>query len=155
MNHCVFIGRLGAEPETRQLADGSVVCRIRLAMSKKWKDKTGETKEATTWATCIAYYPLADTLAKWARKGNRVAVAGSYEHREYQDKNGNKAYSHEFRLASAEILDWPEKGEDMTALVKVPLGLPTSAPAPRPSAPAPAAPSAPAAPFGYDEELPF
>jgi len=146
MNHCIFIGRLGAEPETRQLADGSNVCRIRLAMSKKWKDKGGEMKESTTWATCIAYSPLADTLAKWAKKGNRVAVAGFYEHREYQDKNGNKAYSHEFRLASAEILDWPEKGTEMAPPVVVP------APAARPAAPAPAAPSAP---FAHDEELPF
>ena len=46
LNKVLLIGRLGADPEVKQMANGKSVARFSLATSNTWKDKnTGERKE--------------------------------------------------------------------------------------------------------------
>jgi len=110
MNQVTFIGRLGADPESKKMNNGETVCRFRLAMSKRWKDKDGNVQEHTVWATCIAYSQTADIFVKWARKGNRIAVQAMYEPREYE-ANGARQTAHEFKVVQVDILDYPAKEE--------------------------------------------
>ena len=45
LNKVLLIGRLGADPEIKQMANGKNVARLSLATSQNWKDKnTGEKK---------------------------------------------------------------------------------------------------------------
>ena len=135
MNICTFMGRLGADPEHKQFQNGEGVARLRIAVSKKIKEQ-----EVTTWVTAYAYSPFDQIAQKYLRKGNRVLIAAEYSQRSYE-KDGQTQYSHEFRVARLEIIDWPEKTE---------VGPPvTQAPAPAPK------PAAPKAPFDEDGELPF
>ena len=137
MNICTFMGRLGADPEHKSFQNGEGVARLRIAVSKKVKEH-----EVTTWVTAYAYSPFDQIAQKYLRKGNRVLIAAEYSQRSYE-KDGQTQYSHEFRVARLEIIDWPEKTE---------VGAPvTQAPAPAP-APKPATPKAP---FEDDGELPF
>ena len=48
LNKVLLIGRLGADPEIKQMVNGKNVARLSLATSQSWKDKnTGEKKEKT------------------------------------------------------------------------------------------------------------
>ena len=48
LNKVLLIGRLGADPEIKQMVNGKSVARLSLATSQSWKDKnTGEKKEKT------------------------------------------------------------------------------------------------------------
>ena len=50
LNTVLLIGRLGADPEIKQMVNGKSVARQSLATSQSWKDKnTGEKKEKTEW----------------------------------------------------------------------------------------------------------
>ena len=50
LNKVLLIGRLGADPEIKQMVNGKSVARLSLATSQSWKDKnTGEKKEKTEW----------------------------------------------------------------------------------------------------------
>jgi len=46
LNKVLLIGRLGADPEIKQMVNGKNVARLSLATSNTWKDKnTGEKKK--------------------------------------------------------------------------------------------------------------
>ena len=46
LNKVLLIGRLGADPEIKQMVNGKNVARLSLATSQNWKDKnTGEKKQ--------------------------------------------------------------------------------------------------------------
>ena len=48
LNKVLLIGRLGADPEIKQMVNGKSVARLSLATSQTWKDKnSGEKKEKT------------------------------------------------------------------------------------------------------------
>ena len=55
LNKVLLIGRLGADPEIKQMVNGKSVARLSLATSQSWKDKnTGEKKEISDmW---MSYY---------------------------------------------------------------------------------------------------
>ena len=57
LNKVLLIGRLGADPEVKQMVNGKSVARLSLATSQSWKDKnTGEKKEKTEWhRVCLLY----------------------------------------------------------------------------------------------------
>ena len=56
LNKVLLIGRLGADPEIKQMVNGKNVARLSLATSQSWKDKnTGEKKEKTEWHRVVVF----------------------------------------------------------------------------------------------------
>ena len=56
LNKVLLIGRLGADPEVKQMVNGKSVARLSLATSQSWKDKnTGEKKEKTEWHRVVVF----------------------------------------------------------------------------------------------------
>ena len=56
LNKVQIIGRLGADPEIKQMSNGKSVARLSLATSQSWKDKnTGERKEKTEWHRVVVF----------------------------------------------------------------------------------------------------
>ncbi len=130
MNQVTFIGRLGADPESKKMNNGETVCRFTLAMTKQWRDKDGNVQKNTTWAVCIAFAQTADIIVKWARKGNRIAVQASYEPRKYE-VNGAEQTAHEFKVVQVDILDYPAK-EEQAAPPQAPVQQPVTPKTQRP-----------------------
>jgi single-strand DNA-binding protein len=110
MNTCTFFGRLGADPEIKNLPNGSTVARFTLAVSQMYTDKSGEKKEGTQWVTCIAWDKQAEFAQKHLGKGQRVLITARYESRSYEVQ-GEKRWAHEFRVSQIDVVDWPEKME--------------------------------------------
>jgi single-strand DNA-binding protein len=99
LNQCQFIGRLGADPETRRMANGDPVVNLRLAVSERWRDKSGERQERTEWITVVIFNEnIAKVAEQYLRKGSLLFVSGKLQTREWQDKEGQKRYSTEIVL---------------------------------------------------------
>ena len=100
VNKVILVGNLGADPETRDFANGGKVCNLRIATSETWKDRTtGERRERTEWhSVAIFAEGLARIAGQYLRKGSKVFIEGKLETRKWQDQNGQDRYSTEVVL---------------------------------------------------------
>ncbi len=105
VNRMMLIGHLGAEPESRVLADGSPVCNLRLATSERWKDKTtGEPKEATEWHRVVLFRRLAEVAGEYLHKGAQVYVEGRLRTRKWTDNQGIERFTTEIEATELQML---------------------------------------------------
>lgn len=94
MNRVELEGRLGADPETKTVGDGTSVTRLRMATNESWKDNSGQWQEKTDWHTVVCWRKQSDRAAI-LRKGDPVLVIGRLETRKWQDKEGNERHTTE------------------------------------------------------------
>lgn len=98
LNKCTFIGRLGKDPEVRNLDSGVTVATFSIATTMKWKDSaTGEKKEATEWHNLVAWRGLAEIAQKYLHKGDLIYCVGRHVTRSWE-KDGVTRYTSEFVL---------------------------------------------------------
>lgn len=88
MNKVFLIGNLTRDPELSETSSGIKVCRFGLAVSRKYENPDGE--KVTDFFNCVAWRGLAETAARYLRKGSKTAVIGSVEFRNYEDRDGIK-----------------------------------------------------------------
>lgn len=106
VNKVILIGYLGSDPELRATPNGANVATFRVAMTKAWKDQSGQKQERTEWATCVAWRGTADIVGRFARKGAHVYVEGELQTRTWEDKNGGgKRYATEVLVDQFKLLD--------------------------------------------------
>ena len=101
LNKVLLIGRLGADPEIKQMVNGKSVARFSLATSNTWKDKnTGEKKEKTEWHRIVIFNEgLVKVVQQYVKKGAQVYVEGQLTTRKWKDeKAGVDKYSTEVIL---------------------------------------------------------
>tara|TARA_B110000438_G_scaffold300690_1_gene353680 strand:- start:2101 stop:2559 length:459 start_codon:yes stop_codon:yes gene_type:complete len=101
LNKVLLIGRLGADPEIKQMVNGKSVARLSLATSNSWKDKnTGEKKEKTEWHRVVIFNEgLVNVVQQYVKKGAQVYVEGQLTTRKWTDqKSGQDKYSTEIVL---------------------------------------------------------
>lgn len=104
INQYTFTGRLGADPESRQLPSGEPVCNFRVAVGSQWKDKaTGAKQERTEWVSLSAFGKLAEICTEYLRKGAQIAGVGELRTRKWQ-KDGIDRYSTEVILNQMTML---------------------------------------------------
>lgn len=84
LNVAIIMGRLTADPELRTTQSGLSVCKFTVACDRYSKDKGAD------FIRCIAWRNTADMIAKWFSKGKMIAVEGSIQVDNYEDKEGNK-----------------------------------------------------------------
>ena len=98
LNKVLLIGRLGADPEIKQIVNGKSVARLSLATSQSWKDKnTGEKKEKTEWHRVVVFNEgLVNVVQQYLKKGAQVYVEGQLTTRKWKDEqSGQDKYSTE------------------------------------------------------------
>ena len=101
LNKVLLIGRLGADPEIKQMVNGKNVARLSLATSNTWKDKnTGEKKEKTEWHRVVIFNEgLINVVQQYVKKGTQVYIEGQLSTRKWTDeKTGTDKYSTEIVL---------------------------------------------------------
>ena len=101
LNKVLLIGRLGADPEIKQMVNGKNVARFSLATSNTWKDKnTGEKKEKTEWHRVVIFSEgLVNVVKQYVKKGAQVYIEGQLTTRKWKDeKSGVDRYSTEIVL---------------------------------------------------------
>ena len=101
LNKVQLIGRLGADPEIKQMVNGKSIARLSIATSQSWKDKsTGERKEKTEWHRVVIFNEgLVNVVQQYVKKGAQVYIEGQLTTRKWKDeKSGFDKYSTEIVL---------------------------------------------------------
>ena len=101
LNKVLLIGRLGADPEIKQMVNGKSVARLSLATSQSWKDKnTGEKNEKTEWHRVVVFNEgLVNVVKQYLKKGAQVYVEGQISTRKWKDEqSGQDKYSTEILI---------------------------------------------------------
>ena len=119
LNKVLLIGRLGADPEIKQMVNGKSVARLSLATSQSWKDKSsGERKEKTEWHRVVIFNEgLVSIVQQYLKKGANIYVEGALTTRKWKDESsGQDKYSTEVVLqgynSSLTMLDGKSKGDN-------------------------------------------
>lgn len=87
LNIVVLMGRLVYEPELKTTPSGTNVCRFRIAVDRSFI-RQGEERKAD-FIDVTAWRQTAEFVSKYFQKGSMIAIEGSLQTRQYQDKNGN------------------------------------------------------------------
>ena len=101
LNKVQLIGRLGADPEVKQMVNGKSVARLSLATSQSWKDRnSGEKKEKTEWHRIVVFNEgLVNVVQQYLKKGAQVYIEGQLSTRKWKDEQtGQDKYSTEIVL---------------------------------------------------------
>ena len=85
MNKAFLIGNLTRDPELTETKDGVAVCRFSIAVNRFIR--AGETQ--TDFFNITAWRGLGENVAKYCKKGQKVAVVGAIQVRNYEDRDGN------------------------------------------------------------------
>lgn len=95
VNKVILVGRLGKDPEVRNLDNGVSVANFTMATSETYKDRTtGEKKEATEWHNIVLWRGLAEVSQKYLHKGDLVYIEGKLRTRSWE-KEGVTRYTTE------------------------------------------------------------
>lgn len=106
MNQLTIIGNLVREPELTETAGGTPVCRMTVAVNRR------HGAEGTDYFNVTAWRGLAETCAKYLRKGKKVCVVGSIQFRNYEDREGIKRTAADVMAQEVEFLSsGTESGE--------------------------------------------
>jgi single-strand DNA-binding protein len=91
-NSVTLIGRLGFDPEVKNLDSGKKVAKISLATDDSYYDAKGNKVEQTQWHQLTAWGSKAEITEKYLKKGKEIAIEGKLSHSSYDDKDGNKKF---------------------------------------------------------------
>lgn len=87
INKIILIGRLGADPETRQAQSGKAVTKFRIATDSGWGDN-----KTTDWHNIVTFDRTAEACAKYLTKGRMVYVEGRVSYRKWDKEDGTSQW---------------------------------------------------------------
>ncbi|MCL4273607.1 MAG: single-stranded DNA-binding protein [Anaerolineales bacterium] len=119
LNRVQLIGRLGKDPESKFTPTGKKVCHFSLAVSNRWKDKNGETRETTEWVNIEAWGRLGEVCQEYLKKGSLIYVEGRLKTDKYEDK-GETKYFTKVVAQTLQFLDKKEKEEPVMTVEEDP-----------------------------------
>ena len=99
LNLCQFIGRLGADPETKYTQGGQAITNIRIACGWKSKEKDG-----TEWIPVTFFGRLAEVAGEYLRKGSQVYIQGRF-HTDQWEQDGKKRFRSVIHADRMQMLD--------------------------------------------------
>lgn len=99
LNKAILIGRVGRDPEIRNIQSGGKVANFSLATSESWRDQSGEWQERTQWHEIVVWNEgTVKYVQNNVRKGDMIYVEGQIETRKWEDRDGNERYKTEIVL---------------------------------------------------------
>lgn len=114
LNKVLLAGRLTREPELSFIQSGKALCKLGLAVSKKFKTKGGEQKEETIFINVTCWGKTAEYVGEKLAKGRPVIVEGRLKSDEWEDKNtGQKRTSIEITADRVQALDWEDRDDSI------------------------------------------
>ena len=89
-NKVMLMGNLTKDPELRYTAGGAPVCNLRMAINRKWKDKSGGDKEEVCFVTVVAWAKQAEACGGFLKKGDPIFVEGRLNSGEWETEAKEK-----------------------------------------------------------------
>jgi len=111
LNKVMLIGHLGKPPALRWLESGQAMCKLSLATSERYKDKSGVAHERTEWHQVVLWRELAELADRYLTKGQKVYIEGRLRTRTWQDANGTEQRATEIVADRMEMLSPKSEGQ--------------------------------------------
>lgn len=92
LNIVVIMGRLTADPELKTTNSGNTLTSFAVAVERSFAK--GGNRE-TDFINVVAWRSTAEFICKYFRKGQMIAINGSLQQRNYEDRDGNKRTAYE------------------------------------------------------------
>ena len=108
MNKVFLIGNLTRDPELSTTNSGISVCRISIAVSRRFANADGSRE--TDFFNVVAWRAIAENCAKSLKKGSKIAVMGTIQNRSYEGTDGTKRYTTDITAEEIEFLS--TKGDE-------------------------------------------
>ena len=105
LNRVLIAGRLTRDPELRYTPSGTAVCNLRLASSRRYKDKSGEWQDDSTFVNVVTWSKTAENCGEYLKKGSAVLVEGRLQSRSWETEDGQKRSVVEINALRVEFLD--------------------------------------------------
>ncbi len=138
MTKVFLIGNLTRDPELSETAGGVTVCRFAVAVNRGY----GENR-ATDFYNVTAWRRLGEQVAQYTKKGNKIAVYGDLQIRQYEANDGSRRTSVDVIAQDVEFLTpKQQQGDDF---YDAPATQPSAAPKKKPALEA----------FDDDGDIPF
>ena len=104
LNKVLLIGNLTRDPELRYTPQGTAVVNLRLAVNRRFKDKTGSQKDEVCFITVVVWDKQAETCNQYLQKGRPVFIDGRLQSRSWEDNTGAKRSVIEVRAERVQFL---------------------------------------------------
>ena len=104
LNKVLLIGNLTKDPELRYTPNGTAVANLRLAVNRRFKDRSGELKEDTCFVTITAWDKQAEICNQYLQKGRPVFVEGILQSRSWETPDGQKRSTIDVRAERIQFL---------------------------------------------------
>ena len=105
INKVILVCTLGKDPEVRQTQNGTAICNISAATSRKYKDAQGNAQEETEWHRISLFGKMAELAGQYLSKGSSAYIEGRLRTRKYTDKEGIDRYVTEIIGENMQFLD--------------------------------------------------
>ncbi|MYE38757.1 MAG: single-stranded DNA-binding protein [Chloroflexi bacterium] len=106
INKVELLGRVGSDPEMKYTASGIAVTQLRLATDRVRKGGEAE----TDWHSVVVWDKLADAVANYVEKGQRIYVAGRLVQNSWTADDGQRRYRTEIHAQDVVFLDSARNG---------------------------------------------
>ena len=105
INRVVIEGNLTRDHELRQLAGGNSVCKLRVAVNERVKDReSGQWSDKPNYFDVTVWGNQGESCAQYLAKGRPVAVDGRLDWREWDAQDGTKRQAVEIIADSVQFL---------------------------------------------------
>ena len=100
VNKVTLLGRLGQDPEAREMQNGGKLIQLSVATSERWRDKaSGEPRERTEWHRVVIFNQrLADVAETYLSKGDLVYLEGQLRTSKWIDESCHERFTTEVVL---------------------------------------------------------
>ncbi len=109
MNKVFLIGNNVRDIELRYTSTNKPVVQFALAVNRDYKNADGEYE--CDFINCVLYGKIAETVNAYVHKGDKLAVEGRIQTRNYEDKDGNKRIATEVITDKVEFLSTKRREE--------------------------------------------
>ena len=117
MNSVKLLGRLTRDPELKYTQNNSnAIVRITVAVDKqltKEKKEEYESKSIPTadFVNVVLWGRLAENVAKYTARGNRILISGRVQTGSYKNKDGETKYITDIVADNIEFIDWKDTSD--------------------------------------------
>ena len=110
LNKVFLIGRLTHDPELRYTPNGTPVADLKLATSRKFATREGETREETLYIVVTVWNRQAENCCQYLRRGRAVHVEGYLKEETWETREGEKRSKIKVEAERVQFLDKKDDG---------------------------------------------
>ncbi|MED5374181.1 MAG: single-stranded DNA-binding protein [Myxococcota bacterium] len=124
MNKVMLLGRIGMDPERRQVKSGKTLARFSLATDRAVRQPDGGWETQTEWHQITTWEKTAENILTHARKGDMIALEGRLQYHQWEDPEGRKRTKAGVTAERVSIIGRPQRSQPAQARVPVEASIP-------------------------------